>query len=395
MKKIKAVILVLVLVFVTGTFAFPSLIDVYKRGKIKLVGDPAYGKTNDWESLFYDVVKQITVAPDGSVFVSNGRQNNVYKFSPTGQLIKTFGQKGLGTGDTNLPGYLSILDNKYLVIAENALLLRVSIFDLSGKYYKLLRTKKAPWNVIALKNNTIAFLYINYPPGVNFPQTHPIDVVIKNILTGEEKIVFSTKILDKSVVNVDGTGLTIGKFTGEVFIAQTGDGNLMVGITDKPDILVFSPTGEKINSFKLNMNPLPADNTYIEQISRYKLAKMKINDAKFPFFIKLYKSIENSGKYKEYFNDYLPYYREVFVDSEGNFLFFKWDKCIEKCDPVFQVYSPQGKYICETKLETGIYDIQIDHKWTQMAFTSKGLFGLFQIKNSDDISLRVVKVKLE
>ncbi|MGE5341897.1 MAG: hypothetical protein ACM3SY_10515 [Candidatus Omnitrophota bacterium] len=82
---------------------FPKLIDYYKKGVIKLEPDPNFGKNNDWISLFYDPNKNISIAPNGNIFVSNRLQHNIYKFSNTGELIKKMGQIGQGPTDLLFP----------------------------------------------------------------------------------------------------------------------------------------------------------------------------------------------------------------------------------------------------------------------------------------------------
>jgi hypothetical protein len=99
--------------------------------------------------------------------------------------------------------------------------------------------------------------------------------------------------------------------------------------------------------------------------------------------------------YKDYFDPYLPLYREILVDEEGNILIFKSSECFKNCNEVFQVYSPEGKYICETTMDKGDYDFKIDRRFKNIVFMKNAIYGLFQLKDSEDISLRLVKVDLD
>jgi DNA-binding beta-propeller fold protein YncE len=157
MKKIVVFTLALIL---SASLGFSNLVTLYKKGTIKLTAaDPNFGKGVDWESLFYDINKDIVVADDGTVFVSNNRQDNIFKFNASGKHIGTYGQKGEGKGDLRSPGNISILDGKYLIIGEYGLLRRISVFDFSGKCIKILKTNHNEGNTIALKNNRIAYIY--------------------------------------------------------------------------------------------------------------------------------------------------------------------------------------------------------------------------------------------
>ncbi|MCP4221349.1 MAG: hypothetical protein GY765_42380, partial [bacterium] len=80
---------------------------------------------------------------------------------------------------------------------------------------------------------------------------------------------------------------------------------------------------------------------------------------------------------------------------EGNILVFKITDCQGDCNPVLRVYSPEGEYICETVIDKGQYDFVIDRRFKNIQFTDKGVFGLFQLKGSEDTTLRIVKVAVD
>ncbi len=130
---------------------------VNPRQEIELIPDPNFEfEEEEDEVLFYDYAKSVAVAPDGSIFVSNSLQHNVIKFSPNGDIVKTFGQKGQGPGDFLHPYSVTILDDKYLIIKDYVTSRRISVFDLNGNYVKIIKTKKNRHGCLALKNNKIA-----------------------------------------------------------------------------------------------------------------------------------------------------------------------------------------------------------------------------------------------
>lgn len=97
-------------------FLFADLIDVYKKGEIKIVPEPEFGKNTNWDLLLYKGIRSISFTPDGSFFVSGRGLNKIFKFDSNGNLIKSFGKKGQGPGDFVSPRCLSILDDKYLLV---------------------------------------------------------------------------------------------------------------------------------------------------------------------------------------------------------------------------------------------------------------------------------------
>jgi hypothetical protein len=82
------------------------------------------------------------------------------------------------------------------------------------------------------------------------------------------------------------------------------------------------------------------------------------------------------------------------VDSEGNILVFKWLDCITNCQKKFQVYSPEGKFRSEVFLDELEYEVDIDHRWNRLVFSNRGIFAFVQLKDSNDVSPRLIKVNV-
>lgn len=64
MKKImsKKTLWVLIITFFAWQLLTAGLVDLYKKGVVKMVNSPGYGKDTDWESLLYKSVTSITAA---------------------------------------------------------------------------------------------------------------------------------------------------------------------------------------------------------------------------------------------------------------------------------------------------------------------------------------------
>ncbi len=374
----------------------PNLMEIYKKGTIKLIPSPGFGKGIDWESLFYDSYKDMAVAEEGSIFVSNDRQHNIFKFNTSGKHIGTYGRLGEGPGDLYFPGDLSILDGRYLVIGDYPMKQRLSIFDFFGKCMKVLKTDHSVYFSIALKKNKIAYIYYKFHNTGDSLKARKSKqtIIIKDTISGKEFPVLSREFVEKNFVMIGELmcSITDNSETGDLFINRTLDGNLLVGSSNTPDIHIYSPEGKLLSSFRLQIKPIPVTEEYLKKFKDYFMTD-KINErpALSPELIKKYEKLS----YKDYFDPYLPFYREILVDGDGNILIFKTSECFEKCNEVFQAYSPGGKYICETTLDKGDYDFKIDSRFKNIVFTKKAIFGLFQLKNSEDISLRLVKVDLD
>jgi DNA-binding beta-propeller fold protein YncE len=76
------------------------------------------------------------VAPNGDIFVADGHGGNtnarIVKFDKTGKFIKTWGQKGSGPGDLDIPHALAMDSRGRLFVADRGNN-RIQIFDQDGK----------------------------------------------------------------------------------------------------------------------------------------------------------------------------------------------------------------------------------------------------------------------
>ncbi len=396
MKKILMTVLVLSMI---GSLLRGDLQDFYKKGPITLKGVENFGKKNDWEGLFYDPYKEMIVAPDGSIFVANDRQHNIYKFDKQGNFLKTFGQKGEGPGDLYHPGELTILDNQYLVVKDSLLRRRITIWNLDGKCIKVVRTKKNPLYTTAVKSNRVAYLTVGqFPEKWNGYQTE-YQVIIKDINSGMEKIFQEITLFDRSRIDLgESLSCRIGNFFGQVYLAKTINGNLAVGISNRPGINIYSPVGEKILSFDLKIRPIPVNEQYIKKFKDNHMAELKSKDEKTmnrseKFWHDLDMKTFKTFDYSTIFAKHLPLYKEILVDSEGNFLVFLYSDCVKNCKIYFQVYSKKGEFVCETELDKGNYDFKIDRRFKKICFTEEGIIGLFMNQGDEDEIIRLVKSK--
>lgn len=390
-------ILIAVLILSIGTWAWCDLRDHYRKGKIVLKGATNFGDGNDWESLFYDRYKDIAVSPDGLVFVVNTRTHNIFKFNKNGKFIKKFGRRGKGPGDFFSPDEPTILDNKYLVVAEYPSNRRFSLWDFNGKCVKIVNTKTSIFFLTATRDNWVAYYYYNRHANKKNGYQTTISIVIKNISTGKEKILKKINLTDRSGIDfAERSSTSYGNFFGEVFLTQTGEGNLAVGVSNQPNINIYSPTGTLIRSFDLKIARMPVSRAYIgkfrDDVLEY--VKDKAETSANPSIKETYKELNNFLKTFDFFNifdKYLPLYNELTVDSEGNILVFKFTECLENCNPIFRVYSEEGEFICETVLDKGQYKFEINRKFRVIRFTSGGIFVLAMKKDDENEVIRLIK----
>jgi hypothetical protein len=376
-----------------------DLLNAYKSGPIQLEPDADFGINTDWNSLFYHLFCDLTVAPDGSIFVASSRQHKIFKFDPEGNLIKSFGQEGQGPGDFNMPGDLSVLDENFLIVGEYSLTQRISLFDLEGNFIKLLKISHPPYWPTALRDGKFAYVVHNYRGEGPEDRVKISSVFIRDIDSDREFKVaeFTSKLASISMgqdsLRVGITSISFGGETnGRLFIASSKDGNLVVGNSLRPEIEVFSPEGTKISTIPLKIEPIAVTKQLIGEYKKYQIEQMNLDsrlskDQRRELAKKLQKV-----SWDHLFEENLPLYRELLVDSQGNLILFKRTACLEECPIVIQVYLPTGQFLCETELVEGSFDLSIDPRIKNMSFTDRGLFAMVEVKDAQEFSLRLIRV---
>lgn len=370
-----------------------SLIDVYKKGLIKLIPDAEFGIKTDWESLFYDSYKDILITPHGNILVANSRSNNIFEFNLMGKKIKTIGKPGLGPGDTQSPSIKSSLDEKYIVVGDSPANHKLSIFDFSGKCVAALRTKNFCYSPVGLKNGYIAYQSIISKPS-NRNDVYRFSYVINIIdIDSKSEIQFSFKDHERRIILISTSSkysitFSTDSYIGTIFLKKTVDGNLLLSLSNSPDIFIYSTEGKLLRRFSLNIHPTPVNDLYIAKVKALVLKKQprKIK----PEYIKKIDKFD----FRLLFNKNLPYYKDIIVDSEGNFLVFKWTDSFDTTKETFQVYSPQGKYICETVLDKGEFQLEIDPRFNHIQFDSSGIYAYVSKEGDEDTVYRLIKVKI-
>jgi len=390
-----SVLVLITLLFNIGVKAV-TLVDMYKRGEITLVEDPSVGKNTDWEPLLYDYGKNMTIGPDGSFYVAHLIQSFISKFDRNGNFVRNFMQQGQGPLDCINPSDLSILDAKYLVVVdfvENRKITLVDLEHIDSKHVIILKTQNTPWKVTAIKNNKIAYIAIKDKTISKWEQKRIYEVILKNIITGNEVVVaryeYNYKCRESGIRSYF---LSQSRWFWKVFLARSNEGNLIVGVSDRPTVDIISTEGEKIKTLTLDCPKVKLSDSerseIMDKIANSKRIKSKSGSI-------LNSDFKNAISGSTLFGAHLPYYKYLTTDSLGNILIIPNDRCLKDCPIVYRVYSPEGKYIATTKINTGKFKVADSYRLPQILFTDKGIFGIWDLKDAEDIYLRIVKVKIQ
>jgi len=419
----KKILFIFLLAAIALSVSGQKLADIYKKGTVKLVPDPAYAQNNNWEDIFktyYDTVngkpiinrKSLKIMPDGSVIVNNANRNYYTKFSPDGRFEKEFGIKNSEgvqfkkinfiEGVINSNTFFSGLDNMGNMIC----------FDFNGKYVKTLKLDYMARQMISMPDGKIAVVgwviwknkFRDFVSIVDY-ETNQEKVVWENFTDRPEAPGKSTpftyyyKFENKGIISC--TTIPFSKSTSissSPDIAFIGD-KLVVAVPSTGEVLVYDPDGKLISKDKIEgaVNYLSVDEQKdiqrraIERFRKIEYVLGESNEEKKTALQSMIKEMEaDMGKISEPMP--LPVFSTVLSDSDGNLLFFEYPKEENANKFSVWIYENGGKFICQSSFVCDDYDLVINP--SKMVFHNGYIYGLQTLKVSVGMPLRLVRFKI-
>ncbi|MFK5856184.1 MAG: hypothetical protein QM503_08650 [Bacteroidota bacterium] len=416
MKKLIVLFTLILLIGITVTSQ--NISELYNNETIKLEAINGYGELNNWEDVFspppkewsFDKSlgeqKQIVVAPDGSVFMSHKTSHEIWKFDAEGNFVNKFGQKGSRPGQfPMLPKVEGILDGKYIFTSDvNG---RIQFFDFNGKYIKTLLLDYMPLDVRSLGNSKIAIL--GHVPWKN-RHTKRI-IAIKDFNSGDEKIIWS-QLKDnrrgKMLIELSNGTLMNLSIPGTYpwpRLASSKSGNLIAAFPDDGHVSIYSPEGDEIKSFRLNIDPIKIEQEDIDDyynagksnIGRFEERLKKagnFSNEEIEDMVSQYKMQIGKLKYEDIYPDHLPYFANIMVDSDGNILVFEYTEKKNKKSNIFRVYSYDlsGKYLNRSSFVSDEYKLHFSSH--SFIFHDNYIINIAKKKEGSGNLMRLVKFSI-
>jgi hypothetical protein len=424
----KKLFIIFAIVLFTLTGSAQMLIDIYKKGTVKLIPDAEYAQGNEWNKIFktyFDTVsgtsmgdrKNLTMLPDGSIVVDYAYKNIFSMFSPTGKFVKEYGMKySNGTNYKSINQIQGIVNNNTFYTGIDNMG-NIICFDFNGNYVKTLKLDYMAKQMLTLPNNKIAVV-----GGVIWKEKIREFVTIVNYDTNEEKIIWEHYTdrsyepgKERKLFNYSYTFEQQGMITFNTmpFSRSTGMSSPPIIATTGNQLIVAIPSTGEINLFDLNGKKTGKEkvswtNNYIsveEQKEIQQKAIEKYKNIKKPKFASWVSTEENEAALKTIIKDMeqdllkitepipIPAISTIIKDSDGNLLFFEYPK-VENANK-FNVWIMQdgGKFVCKSSFVCDEYELQINP--SKMAFSNGMIYGLQKLKKTDGVPLRLARFKLE
>lgn len=351
-----------------------TLADRYRSGRLLLRLD------EDWTSnlppeLFFESRGDIAVAPDGSVFVSNTTRHTIFKFDAAGRFVKSFGGPGQGPGDLTYPGRLSILDGTFLVVGEYATNQRISLFDLDGKFLKIVGTGRFTSQATALRDGKIA--YVAMKGAMSAEEMISIgEVFILDLASGRQRSVVRHEIRNP-IKRIPAGGIVMAS-AGAVILAPTRSGGLVVGTTRGPGLELFAADGTRLRALDTGWEAIPVTSAYRKRHKEL-LARQAEAEGHGP----------PTGEPP--LPEFLEVLQDVWTDSEGNILVCRKTACLENCPLAVRAYSPEGELLCDFEIDPGPFVLSADWRFKRLALTGSCAYGLLELRDDPDGFLYLIR----
>lgn len=419
----KKLVILICLMFSMNHISAQSLMEIYKKGTVKLAPDTEYAQGNQWDKVFetyYDTLynrpmgnrKSIIMMPNGSVLVNHMYRNYYSLFDPNGKFVKEFGITGSsGKQFKNTNPVEGVINNNFFTGLDN--MGKMVCFDFNGNYVKTLTLDYMTKGMIPMTNNKIAVV-----GWVIWKDRFRDFVAIVDYQTNEQKIIWEhftsdcsgnshCKLFNYSYSFDKGgaIGLTTMPYTDAVGLSSPPkiafvNNRLIVALPHTGEILAYDINGKLISKDKIDWakNYISVEEQReIQEKAIEKYTDLK-TQATWVSHDENTKAIESIlQQMKEDLNKIttpipVPVFSNIIKDSDGNLLFFEIPK--EEGANRFNVwvYQGGGKFICQSSFICDDYDLSITP--AKMIFYKGYIYALQTLKKTDGNPLRLVRFRI-
>jgi hypothetical protein len=240
MARIKGLIVLFIWVMILNMGAVEAASEI----QLQIEKNLELGK----REMMFASIASVCEDSGGNLYVLDRIEHKVLKFSPGGELLQTFGQKGQGPGDFQNPHLLAFTPKGQLVVADE--MYNLTFLSEEGHFIERIHL-----------DNLLAVSYIgeNRFYGWIWEQDHQSQVMVDRENNFLKKF-FQVPISAFSVSAPDETGRQVmfnysqAEFAPSLQFTHFGR-HSAVGISDKYDILILDENGENTCRIRREIQP--------------------------------------------------------------------------------------------------------------------------------------------
>ncbi len=258
-----------------------------------------------------------------------GPRNCVYKLSPDGKLLASFGLLGQGPNEMEYPSGIQALDDGEIWVFESPKN-KVHVFDAGGKPVAVRSPVKFE-TIIPLANGSHLVTRLD---AVDLTQKYlsmVIDLYDSGFRLAKELDRF-TRVANRTIYEKVAEPYVSGiEF---VFQAKASSGRVYVGNSDRGyEILVFDPDGRLIRKIRKKYAPVPVSDEYKKK------------------YLKDYLEFMPDYAKKIYFPDFWHPFHAFFPDEEGRLFVMTYEPGANPGEFVYDIFNKDGALVARAGLE--------------------------------------------
>lgn len=200
------------------------------------------------EGILFSSIDSVCEDAQKNVYVLDRKASKIYKFSPEGKLLLSFGSKGQGPGEFQAPHDIFIAQNGHIIVSEDMAF--VSMFNAEGQFIERISTERGL--ALTFLDENLFYAWIWTDGGRTQLLVDKEGAILKTF--------FSVSNDDFSVSAPDESGRQVmfNYSTPEIapsFIFNRFQDHFVIAINDRYEFSLFDSKGTILSTIKRDIKP--------------------------------------------------------------------------------------------------------------------------------------------
>ncbi|MFC2166877.1 6-bladed beta-propeller [Acidobacteriota bacterium] len=307
--------------------------------QVEFIEDLSIGIEEGDEHYMFFNPRAVDSDSEGNIYILEYGASRIRKYDPKGQYLLDLTQRGQGPGELEYPFFFCIDAQNRIFIID---IRKIVVLDQNGLYLNTIKFDSSMGQIALDNQGQIIISYRDYveKDGGNVEEAEKIGIFNPKSqdLTDffiQERMTFRT---------IQGDDLYF-EFPYFVRWGRDSNGNIYAATATDYTIHAFSTTGKLFAKFTRDFEPLPVESSIrkrvLEQLSTSKLPR----------------AVSDSQDYKKFLNSY-PVFKTISIDEKDRIWMESYIPRVagqSRQDSIFNVFSSEGKYLFDTKIDHIIY----------------------------------------
>jgi hypothetical protein len=292
--------------------------------KIKLELETVIGESEDPDKAFSQL-SSFVVDNDGIVYALDFKEQKIKVFDAEGQFVRSFGEKGQGPGELQMPAGIHLAPGFELAV-DDALAKKMIYFTKEGKYIRDVSyaTRLALVNLLMDPFGNFIGREMKLEDQKMFFEIVKLDTELKSVFS-LDKIGFP--------IPIPGSGKKINLMDAISIFQFDSAGNIYYGRNRDYEINMYTPKGKLVKSIRKEFQPQKITEEDKEEI----LSRLD--------------SVPTAGavNFREMFEfpKMFPPFQLFTLDEKGRIFVRTWEKGKEKDEFVHDIFDSEGLFIAQ------------------------------------------------